>query len=212
MHTDVAAPTPASWVLMMPRYRQQRTLPVNATPETRPAARLAPKGAVSSKAGATIPSPLFRDPIRLSASPPTWLLIEPIRLQTERPARLPPHLHVPPLTVDVDACATNGGNNSSNAYYMSYTSTADAQQMHMIQNGNCGATTTSIFLCSSTCQPLKRRWCGRHTELCDISPSSPTSAATQLQLVYHDTLRAPLVAFSILHMLLPTATSGRIRC
>lgn len=129
MHTDVAASTPASWVLMMPRYRQQRTLPVNATPETRPAARLAPKGAVSSKAGATIPSPLFRDPIRLSASPPTWLLIEPIRLQTERPARLPPHPHVPPLTVDVDdayACATNGGNNSSNEYYMSYASTADA--------------------------------------------------------------------------------------
>lgn len=59
---------------------------------------------------------------------------------------------------------------------------------------------------------LKRRWCGCYTELCDISPSSPTSAATQLQLVYHDTLRAPLVSVSILHMLLPTATSGHIRC
>jgi hypothetical protein len=66
-------------------------------PRLGPAARLAPKGAVSSKSGATIPSPLFRDPIRLGVNPPTWLRIEPIRLQTERPATLPPHPHVPPL-------------------------------------------------------------------------------------------------------------------
>lgn len=148
MHTDVAAPTPVSWVLMTPRYRQQRTLPVNATPETRPAARLAPKGAVSSKSGATMPSPLFR--IQYASAPalqhgfassqspyrPNALLDSHYILMYHLLVSMM-HMHVLPMAVII--------------VQTSNTCLTPAQQMHMMQNRNRGAFTASVLLFCLKC-------------------------------------------------------------